>query len=127
MIDFDLSLDPKTLDLRFDEAAGDFVSAVSHAMEAVKRVVGTERGSCPLAPEEGIDWAQVRRGAPNASAAVRRALLDGLRPLSTEGVIGALEVDARVSSGAGGSTRYAFTVSFTDPQTDTPETHEGTF
>lgn len=127
MIDFDLSLDPTTFDLRFDEGAGDFVAAVSPGLEAVKRIVATERGACPLAPDEGIDWSPVRRGSPNASATVRRVLLDALRPLEREGVVTGLAVDARASLGEGGSARYAYTVTFEDVQTGGAERLDGEF
>jgi hypothetical protein len=127
MIAFDLSLDPTTGDLRFDDDAGDFVPAVSHAMEAVKRIVSMERGTCPLHPDDGVDWSAVKRGSPNASTALRRVLLDALKPLATEGVLTKLDVEARVELGAGGSARYAYTVSFHDPQRGTDETFEGGF
>jgi hypothetical protein len=127
MTPFDLSLDPETQDLRFDDDAGDFEEAVSPGLEAVKRVVGTERGACPLVPDEGIDWSPVRRGAPNASASVRRVLLDALGPLVRERVIDRLEVEARATLGTGGSARYAYTVTFDDVQTGAAERQDGVF
>lgn len=125
MIAFDLSLDPDSQDLRFDDDAGDFIAAVSPAMEAVKRVLGTERGACPLQPDEGVDWNPLRRGAPNAAATVRRAVLDALAPLLADGTIAALSVEARATAGEGGSARYGYRASFRDPTTGATETYEG--
>ena len=125
MIAYDLSLDAATQDFRFDEDAGDFVAATSPAMEAVKLVLGTERGSCPLRPDEGVDWSPLRRGAPNAAATVRRAVLDALAPLLQENIIAALTVEATATAGVGGSARYGYRASFRDPTTGVVEQHEG--
>ena len=120
-----LSLDPDTGDLRFDELAGQFEEAPSVGMEAVKLTLRTERDASPLRPGDGVNWNELRRGSPNASATLARILRDALAPLVTVGLIRHVAVEARVTSGAGGSARYAYTVSFEDEH-GTPQTHTGT-
>ena len=88
---FARELNPQTGDWPY-VASGTFVHAASPALEIVKRVLRTPRGSCPLDPAAGVDWTQVDPIGTNAEAAAESMLRSALTPLVQRGVISDLRV-----------------------------------
>lgn len=101
--------------------AGELVEATSPAHAQVALVLRTQRGSCPLDPTLGIDWARLDKAAPNAPAVLAGLIREGLAPLVADGTLRDLSVTA--ASPARG--RLTFAVTYVDAVTAASPAHDG--
>lgn len=103
-------LDPQTGDWTYS-AATTFAQADSPALELVKRILRTLRGSSLLDPQMGVDWQKVDPLGTQAQATTESVLRAALDPLVRRGAIADLVFRVEVDSRAG---RVLYEVDFTD-------------
>lgn len=118
---------PLTLDLGPDgalslTAAGELAESTAPAMAQVLVILRTQKGSCPLDPELGVDWRKLDKAAPNAPAVLRTLILEALAPLVADGTIR----DPAVSASTPRRGRIDFTLTFTDAVTGERVDHSET-
>lgn len=98
MTDFTFDIDPATGDFLLDD--GHPKAAASVAVGLVVWTLRTPRGSCPAAPELGVDWSSAKTDREGAPVTLRRALERALGWIAEAGYLSGLAVTVeRVSAG----------------------------
>lgn len=103
---FTPSIDPEVRDLALEDGA--IAAAASEAMGLVVWTLGTEKGSCLVAPDLGVPWKSLRKNVSGAAATAREAILAALRWIEEAGHL--TELAVTVSTPA--TNRLRYTVSF---------------
>jgi len=100
--DFTFDIDPATGDFLLDD--GHPKAAASVALGLVVWTLRTPLGTCPSAPDLGVDWASARVDRPGATVTLKRELERALGWIVEGGHMTGLEVT--VDSPARGRLQY---------------------
>lgn len=100
-----------------------FTAATSPAMEIVKRVLRTTRGTCLLDATLGVDWAKVDPLGTNSEATGEVVIRAALAPLVSRGAISSVNVAVTVDATTG---KLTYTVDFIDVRLQQRQSLTGT-
>lgn len=114
------TLDAQTGDWTYTTA---FAVATSPAMELVKRILRTTRGTCLLDPTLVVDWAKVDPLGTNSEATGEVVIRAALAPLVSRGAISDVNVAVTVDGTAG---KLTYTVDFVDVRLQQQQSLTGT-
>lgn len=98
-------------EVRWDASRNSWLRSPSPAAELVVIAVQCQRGTCPVDPDLGVDWASVDKLRTDARTRAEDAIRAGLKRYVDSGAIADLRVTAEVYPARG---MIAFDVSFVD-------------